>query len=80
MRFSIVIPVYNSSNTFKECLSAIFSSTYKDFEVIIVSDNSTDNSVDIAKKYQCKIIELKENKGPSFARNIGAKEATGEII
>ena len=80
MQFSIIIPVYNSSTTFKECLDAIFNSSIKDFEVIVVSDNSTDNSVEIAKNYKCKIIELTENKGPSFARNTGAREAKGEIL
>ena len=80
MKISIVIPVYNASLTLKECLGAIFDSSFKDFEVIVVSDKSTDNSVEIAKQYQCKIIELSENRGPGFARNSGAKVANGEIL
>ena len=56
MQFSIIIPVYNSSKTLKECLDAIFNSSLKDFEVIVVSDKSTDNSIEIAQNYQCKII------------------------
>ena len=43
MKISIIIPVYNSSSTLKECLDSIFSSTFKDYEVIVVSDNSTDD-------------------------------------
>ena len=74
------IPVYNASLTLKECLDAIFNSSFKDFEVIVVSDKSTDNSVEIAKQYQCQIIELKENRGPGFARNSGAKVANGEVL
>ena len=80
MMISIVIPVYNASLTLKECLDAIFDSNFKDFEVIVVSDNSTDDSVQIAKQYQCKIIELTENKGPAFARNSGAQIAKGDTL
>jgi len=80
MKISIIIPVYNSSLTLKECLEAIFNSNFKNFEVIVISDNSTDNSVGIAKQHQCKIIELSENKGPAFARNEGAKISEGDIL
>jgi glycosyltransferase involved in cell wall biosynthesis len=80
MKISIIIPVYNSSLTLKECLDVVFGSNFNNFEVIIVSDNSSDNSVKIAKQYQCKIIELSQNKGPAFARNRGAQEAEGDIL
>ena len=77
---SVIIPSYNSGQTLTECLDAIFSNKFENFEVIIVSDKSTDNSIDFAKNYNCKIIELKENKGPAFARNTGAKSASGDIL
>ena len=80
MKISIVIPVYNSSSTLKECLDSIFSSTFKDYEVIVVSGNSTDDSIKIAKQFQIKIIELPENKGPALARNKGFQVAQGDII
>ena len=80
MKISIVIPVYNSSLTLKECLNSIFASSYKDYEVIVVSDSSTDNSVSIAKEYKTKIIELSQNKGPAVARNKGSESAEGEIL
>ena len=80
MKMSIIIPVYNSSSTLKECLDSIFSSTFKDFEVIVVSGNSTDDSIKIAKQFQIKIIELPENKGPALARNKGFQVAQGDII
>ena len=63
MNISIIIPVYNSSLTLKECLDAIFDTNFKNFEVIIVSDNSSDNSVEIAKQYQCKVPHLQEIVG-----------------
>ena len=80
MKISIIIPVYNSSLTLKECLGAVVDSSFKNFEVIIVSDNSPDNSVAIARQYQCKIIELPKNKGPAFARNRGAQVSAGDIL
>lgn len=80
MKISIIIPVYNSSFTLKECLDSIFSSTFKDYEVIVVSGNSTDDSIKIAKQFQIKIIELPENKGPALARNKGFQVAQGDII
>ena len=80
MKISIIIPVYNSSFTLKECLNSIFSSTFKDYEVIVVSGNSTDDSIKIAKQFQIKIIELPENKGPALARNKGFQVAQGDII
>ena len=80
MKLSIIIPVYNSSFTLKECLDSIFSSTFKDYEVIVVSGNSTDDSIKIAKQFQIKIIELPEKKGPALARNKGSQVAQGDII
>jgi len=80
MKISIIIPVYNSSLTLKECLEAIFASTYQDYEVIVVSGNSTDDSIKIAKQYNTKVIDLPQNKGPAAARNKGSLEANGNII
>ena len=80
MKISVIIPVYNASLTLKECLDSVFESNYKNFEVIVVSDFSSDNSIEIAKNYKCKIIELDENKGPAFARNKGAEESQGDIF
>jgi len=77
---SVIIPVYNSSQTLNKCLNAVFSNKSEEFEVIVISDNSEDNSIDIAKNYNCKIIELKQNRGPAFARNAGANLASGDIL
>ena len=80
MKISIIIPVYNSAQTLRECLGAIFNSDVKNFEVIVVSDNSPDNSVEITKEYPCEVVELSKNDGPANARNQGAKVATGDIL
>ncbi|MBI4825470.1 MAG: glycosyltransferase [Nitrospirae bacterium] len=77
---SIVIPNYNMAGTIGICLEAAFASQCDDFEVIVVDDNSSDNSVDIIKKFPCRIICLNENAGASKARNIGAQNSLGDII
>lgn len=79
-KISLIVPVYNSESTLKECLDSIFLSSFKEFEVIVISDNSSDKSAQIAKKYNCKVIELSENMGPAYVRNLGAKNAEGEIL
>lgn len=77
---SVIIPVYNGSLTIGECLKALFSSRYDNFEVIVVDDSSEDDSVKLIKKFPCKIIELNKHFGASKARNIGAHNSSGEIL
>ena len=78
-KFSIIIPVYNVEEYVKKCLDSVFSQSFNDFEVIVVNDGSTDNSLEIVKDYNVKILNQK-NKGLSEARNNGLKMATGEYI
>lgn len=78
-KFSIIVPVYNVEKYLKKCLDSIKNQTYKDYEVIIVNDGTKDNSMDIAKKYDFKIINQK-NQGLSVARNTGVKNATGKYL
>jgi len=77
---SIVIPSYNSKATLGKCLKSVFASPFKDKEVIVVDDRSTDGSYEIAKKFPCKVIRLKRNSGPATARNKGAEKTKGKII
>ena len=78
-KFSIIIPVYNVEDYIKKCLDSVFNQTYKDFEVIVVNDGTKDNSMDIVKNYDVKIIN-QENSGLSEARNTGVKNAKGEYL
>jgi glycosyltransferase involved in cell wall biosynthesis len=79
-KISIIIPVYNSADSLQDCLEAIAKSEYENFETILVDDNSSDNSIVIAKQFNCHIIQLTQNSGPAYARNEGAKQAAGEIL
>ncbi len=78
-KYSIIIPVYNVEKYIKKCLDSVFSQTDKDFEVIVVNDGTKDNSMDIVKKYDVKIINQK-NQGLSAARNLGFEVAKGDYL
>lgn len=81
---STIIPVYNSGEFLEECIISLRNQTLQEIEMIFVNDGSTDNSLDILKKYQVmdnriKVISQK-NSGPSAARNRGIELAKGEYI
>ena len=77
---SVIIPAYNDEECLKKGLTSVFNSDYKDFEVIVVNDASKDNSLDVAKSFPCRIVDLKINKGIANARNQGADAAKGDIL
>lgn len=79
-RVSVVVCTYNAERTLAPCLDSLAKLNYPDYEVIVVNDGSTDTSLAIAERYtHCRIIS-QPNKGLSVARNVGAQNATGEII
>lgn len=81
---SIIIPVYNLENYISICLESVIASDYKDIEIIVVDDGSTDNSGAIcdeyAEKQSCMTVIHCDNKGVSAARNTGIENAKGEYI
>lgn len=77
---SIVIPCYNAEKTIGRTLESVFSSSFKNFEVIVADDASTDGTIEAVKKFRARIVQAKKNMGPAFARNQGARLAKGEII
>jgi glycosyltransferase involved in cell wall biosynthesis len=77
---SIVIPAHNEERYIEKTLSHIKKQSYKNIEVIVVDDGSTDNTKGIARKYADKIIKLKKRKGVSYARNAGAKISRGNLL
>lgn len=84
MRFSIIVPVYNAEKYIDRLLTSIENQTFKDYELIIVNDGSTDNSLNILQKYKQEYNNLtiysKNNEGPGIARKFGFEKATGELL
>lgn len=81
--FSVVIPNYNSEKYIKKCLDSILAQDFTDYDIIIVDDMSTDNSVEIIKSYsdpRIKLIELEQKAYNGGTRNIGVRNATGKYI
>lgn len=82
---SIIIPVYNTSKYLPQCIESCINQSYRDIELILVNDKSTDNSLSIGREYACKdkrirIIDKKENEGVEKARYSGLKLAKGEYL
>ena len=81
---SIIVPCYNQAEYMDECLQSVLEQTYVDWECIMVNDGSSDNTEEIALRWQNKdsrfIYLKKENGGLSNARNYGIRKATGKFI
>lgn len=81
---SIIVPVYNVEPYLRKCLDSILGQTYRDLEILIIDDGSTDGSGEICDEYAGKDDRIKvfhtENKGLSAARNLGLDNATGDWI
>ena len=76
---SVIIPTYNEKDDLPACLASLKKQTYTPIEVLVVDDGSTDETVALAKKSQCKVLRQK-HQGPGAARNFGARKARGEIL
>ncbi len=80
MKLSVIIPTYNAETTLPFLLDSLSNQSFPEFEVIIVDDNSYDNSPQIVNSSPYKLIQLPKNHGPAYCRNIGAENAQGEIL
>jgi len=86
MKFSVVIPLYNGAPFIERTLDSVSAQTYKDFEVVLVNDESPDNVGEVVKGYIAAHPEVKfiyveqKNKGLGGARNTAIRNASGEII
>lgn len=85
MRFSLIVPVYNVEQYIEKCLQSIVDQTFHDYEVIVVDDETPDNSMDIVRRFEEAypekfIVIHQKNKGLGGARNTGVGVARGEYL
>jgi glycosyltransferase involved in cell wall biosynthesis len=81
---SVIIPIFNSEKTLDRCLQSVISQPYRNIEIILINDGSTDQSLSICesyRKYDSRIIIVdKENEGVSASRNMGIQIASGKYL
>lgn len=80
---SVIIPTFNRAHTLKRAIDSVLNQTYRDFEIIIVDDGSTDHTADVVDTIsdnRIKYICIGNNRGPAFARNVGIRESKGQFI
>lgn len=81
---SVIVPVHNMEKNIKNCVESILNQTFREFELILVDDGSTDKGPEICDQYQCKYSQIKvihkENRGVSSARNCGIEHAKGKYL
>ena len=81
---SVIVPVYNTENFLDRCVQSILNQTFNNFELILIDDGSTDNSLQIIKKYENEDERVKgffnENRGPALTRNFGIEKARADYV
>lgn len=84
LKFSVIIPVYNVKNYLSECVNSVLNQTYKDFEILLIDDESTDGSSELCDKYEIEDTRVrvfhKKNQGVAAARNLGIEHTSGDYI
>lgn len=84
MRYSLIIPVFNSEKTVARCIESIVSQDFDDYEILLINDGSTDKSDALCKEFSEKYRTVKyfkkENGGVSSARNLGLEKASGKYV
>ena len=80
--FSVIIPLYNKAENIRDTLNSALEQTFQDFEIIIIDDGSTDNSMEIVNTHTDSRLKVfsKENEGVSLARNYGVSKANGKFM
>lgn len=83
-KISVIIPVYNANKYLNNCISSLLLQTFKEFEILLINDGSTDNSFEICKAFSNNYKNIyyynKKNGGAASARNLGIENAKGEYI
>jgi glycosyltransferase involved in cell wall biosynthesis len=80
-KISVIIPTYNSANYLPEAIESVLAQTYKNFEIVVIDDGSTDNTKEVVVPYLDQIVFLEtENGDPAKARNHGIRKSSGEYV
>lgn len=80
---SVIMPVYNGQKYLEEAIHSVLNQTFKNFELLIIDDGSTDSSLKIIqsiKDYRIRILKNEKNRGIAYTRNVGLKESKGEYL
>lgn len=81
---SIIVPIYNAELTLGKCVDSLIGQTYRDIEILLIDDGSTDNSLQACREFAARDARVRvfsqENAGPAAARNVGLAEAKGDYI
>jgi glycosyltransferase involved in cell wall biosynthesis len=81
VRFSVLLPVYNRENYVRQAVDSVLNQSFRDFELLVIDDGSTDRSPEILKSYGNKLTLIQQhNQGPEVARNTAAASAQGEYL
>lgn len=82
MKVSVIIPTYNEEKVIADCILSLKKQTLKDFEIILVDDGSTDDTLEIINKLKDANLKIfrQNHEGPATARNLGAKHAKGKVL
>ncbi len=80
-KVSVIIPMYNAAPYLSETLASVYAQTYQDFEVLLIDDGSTDQTLAVARGFEPRArVFTQHNQGPSAARNLGFRYAQGEYL
>lgn len=81
-KLSVIVPAYNSGQTLAACLDALLRACrhIHEAEIFVVDDGSMDDTASIASRYNVNLLQIRNNSGPAAARNLGAAQATGNIL
>lgn len=81
MKISVLIPAYNAERYIAQCIENVLCQTYKEIEIVVVNDGSTDHTAEIAAAYpQVRLVNIETNGGVAAARNAAIEAATGEYF
>lgn len=81
-KITIIVPAFNEGKRISKCIYSLIKQTYKNIEILVINDGSTDNTLQVLEKFNDKRIKVLSisNHGQGYARNLGIKEAIGEYI